>query len=132
MKNNQNTSNKYLDFKFLDSVLEGVIYYKKEKNYDLVFYADDEDFPEEEEFRGEGEFIKALEKLNLEYNPSLTIQENLRLLKEKGKIVNYRIYPFLGADEIILDYKKLIGGDYVFYTNKGRRILINWSKCKRS
>ncbi len=118
-------------FKKLNSLysnFKGTIYIKeKEEKIEPTFFnfdVEDEDFIYEKVFLGNNEFIEVLKELNLEYNPSLTIRENLQFLKERGKIVNYCISPILENDEFIVTYKKLYGGDYIFYTNKKRGISI--------
>lgn len=118
-------------FKKLNSLysnFKGTIYIKeKEEKIEPIFFnfdVEDEDFIYEKVFLGNNEFIEVLKELNLEYNPSLTIRENLQFLKERGKIVNYCIFPILENNEFIVTYKKLYGGDYIFYTNKKRGISI--------
>ncbi len=123
-----NTKKIFKKLNSLYSNFKGKIYLKeKEEKIEPTFFnfdVEDVDFIYEKVFLDNNDFIKALKELNLEYNPSLTIQENLQFLKEKGKIVNYCIYPILENDEFIIAYEPLYGGDYIFYTNKKRGIAV--------
>lgn len=87
-----NTKKIFKKLNSLYSNFKGKIYLKeKEEKIEPTFFnfdVEDVDFIYEKVFLDNNDFIKVLKELNLEYNPSLTIQENLQFLKEKGKIVN--------------------------------------------
>lgn len=129
---NNNTYEYLAKFKSLYSNFNGKIYLKEKRekieptffNFDIEDEYFDEYFIAEKSFSSNSDLIKILKELNLEYNSSLTIQENLQFLKEKNKIVNYHIFPILEDDEYVIGYKIFFGGNHIFYTNKKRVILI--------
>lgn len=109
-------------FDFLYSNFKGKISLKrKEEKVQSTFFnfdIEDEGIIFERVFYDNEDFYNLLKEYNLEYSYSLTIEENLRLLKEKGKIVDYSIFPILKSDEIIVAYEILYNGDYILHTNK--------------